>query len=157
MNCAIYAMEELRRFRRARRGGVLVLARYGGGLILRRDEINALWVLPGGEKQGGEDENESARRVLGEAIGEAVFDVRPLCAYAFSEEDGGERAGQAYVADVREWPGEAGSSARVFRQMPLGSQTDKAALVFSLHRWAAEFFDERLELDRLGEVASLDA
>ena len=155
MKCAIYAPEELRRFRRAARGGMLVLARYGGNLILRRDELNALWTLPAGEIRSGEDMTESARRVLGEAIGEAVFDVRPLCVYAFTEEGGGERAGHAYVADVREWPGEEGSAARAFDQMPLGSQTDKAALVFALHRWAGEFFDERLELEQLGEIAAL--
>ena len=155
MKCAIYAPQELRRFRRAARGGVLVLARYGGEMSLRRDELNALWVLPAGTLRKGEDELESARRVLGEAIGEAVFDVQPLCVYAFTEDGGGESAGRAYVADVREWPGEQESAARAFGQMPLGSQTDKAALVFALHRWAGEFFDERLEIERLGDPGAL--
>lgn len=155
MKCAIYTPEELRRFRRAARGGVLVLARYGGELILRRDEINALWTLPCGTLNGGEDEQESARRVLGEAIGEAVFDVRLLCGYSFAEEGGGESAGRAYVADVREWPGASESTARAFGQMPLSSQVDKPALVFALRRWAGEFFDERLELERLGDPGAL--
>ena len=155
MKCAIYTPEELRRFRKAARGGVLVLASAGGRLILKRDEINALWVLPEGALQPGEDELESARRVLGEAIGEAVFEVRPLCAYAYEAAEGGERAGRAYVAEVREWPGEGESAARAFEQMPLPSQMDKPALVFALHRWAGEAFDERLTIERLGDPGAL--
>ena len=155
MKCAIYTPEELRRFRRSARGGVLVLARFGGKLILKRDELNALWVLPAGARENGEDELESARRALGEALGEAVFDVRFLCAYSFLEEGMGEQAGRAYVADVREWPGEAESAARAFEQLPLPSQVDKPALVFALRRWAGEFFDERLEIGRLGDPGAL--
>ena len=39
--------------------------------------------------------------------------------------------------------------------MPLGSQTAEAALCFGLHRFAGEFFDARLTIERLGQPAAL--
>ena len=127
----------------------------GEKLILVRDERNALWMLPGGVCQQGEDETEAVRRILGDALGEAVFDVRALCGFGVTEDDGKERAGTAYLADVREWPDERASHAKAFSRMPLGSQTAEAALCFGLHRFAGEFFDARLELERLGQPAAL--
>ena len=127
----------------------------GEKLILVRDERNALWMLPGGVCQQGEDETEAVRRILGDALGEAVFDVRALCGFGVTEDDGKERAGTAYLADVREWPDERASHSKAFSRMPLGSQTAEAALCFGLHRFAGEFFDARLELERLGQPAAL--
>ena len=162
MECSIYALGEVKKKRLREARSLLVLARSGSGdgedgekLILVRDELNALWMLPGGVCQKGEDEAEAARRILGDALGEAVFDVRALCGFGVTQDDGKERAGTAYLADVQEWQGERGSHAKAFSRMPLGSQTAEAALCFGLHRFAGEFFDARLELERLGQPAAL--
>lgn len=154
MECTICAQSELKRLRRAPKDRVLVLARCNGGLILQRDELNALWMLPSCAQQRGEDALEAARRALGEAIGEAVFTVSPLCPFYITEEDGTRSGGWAYLADVTDWPEQDENTSRVFTRLPLGSQTAQAALVFGLHRWAGEFFDERLELERLGAIES---
>ena len=58
MQVAIYAAEEKRR--RAGFDHVLVLARRGEALILRRDAINALWVLPEGQMTRGQSADEAA-------------------------------------------------------------------------------------------------
>lgn len=162
MECSIYALGEVKKKRLREARSLLVLARSGAGdgedgekLILVRDELNALWMLPGGACQKGEDEAEAARRILGDALGEAVFDVRALCGFGVTEEDGRERTGTAYLADVREWPDERASHAKAFARMPLGSQTAEAALCFGLHRFAGEFFDARLTIERLGQPAAL--
>lgn len=152
MQCTLCVPSELKHRRRAAKDRVLVLARYEGALILKRDALNALWVLPAGTLSRGEDALETARRTLGEAIGEAVFSVEPLCPFYVTEEDGSESGGWAYLADVTEWPDADGGAARAFDRLPLASQMAQSALVFGLHRWAGEFFDERLELSRLGEI-----
>mgnify|MGYP001107883002 CR=1 FL=1 len=112
MQVAIYATEEKRR--RTGFDHVLVLARRGEALILRRDRINACWVLPEGQLARGQSAEEAARSALGEAVGEAVFDVYPLCAYGVTDEKGRETGGLCYVADVRDWPDEALDEARAF-------------------------------------------
>ena len=84
MQVAIYATEEKRR--RTGFDHVLVLARRGEALILRRDRINACWVLPEGQLARGQSAEEAARSALGEAVGEAVFDVY--------RRDGGKRKGK---------------------------------------------------------------
>lgn len=150
MQCTIYAPGELAKKRIAGKNRVLVLARWEEGLILSRDELNALWALPQGEREKGEGGEEAARRALGAALGEAVFDVSPLCEFTITDEAGKESGGCAYLADVREWPARGEGHARAFVRMPLGSQTAQAALVFGLHRWAGVFFDERLDLQQLG-------
>ena len=153
MQCTIYAPGEKKR--RVPRQQVMVLAAVGEALILCRDEINALWMLPEGAIQSGESAEETARRVLGRAMGEAVFDVTPLCEYSVTGEDGKESGGYAFTAAVSDWADERESHARAFARMPLASQTAKAALVFALHRWAGERFDERLQIERLGQPAAL--
>ena len=82
MQVAIYATEEKRR--RTGFDHVLVLARRGEALILRRDRINACWVLPEGQLTRGQSAEEAARSALGEAVGEAVFDVYPLCCLLYT-------------------------------------------------------------------------
>ena len=57
------------------------------------------------------------------------------------------------MADVREWQDEEASKSRTFERLPLASQIKNPALVFALHKWAGEFFDERLEIERLGQPA----
>ena len=151
MQVAIYATEEKRR--RTGFDHVLVLARRGEALILRRDRINACWVLPEGQLARGQSAEEAARSALGEAVGEAVFDVYPLCAYGVTEENGKECGGFCYVADVREWPDEAVDEARAFDRLPLSSQMDRPALILALHKWAGEWFDARITLERLGQPA----
>lgn len=153
--CTILTQEELRRLRRDSRGRIAVVARWQGGFVLRRDKQNALWALPQTQKRRGEEDEEAARRALGEAVGEAVFEIAPLCAFSVTGEDGKESGGRAFLADVTEWPERENAEARAFVQLPLGSQTQEAALAFALRRWAGEFFDERLELSRLGEIESL--
>ncbi len=155
MQCSIYALGEVKKRRKRQECGLLVLARYQERFVLVRDEINALWMLPGGRCEKGEDEQEAVRRILGKALGEAVFDVKPLCGFGVTGEDGKERIGLAYLADVHEWPDELASAAKAFTRLPLGSQTAEAALCFGLHRWAGEFFDERLDIEQLGQPAVL--
>ena len=140
MQVAIYATEEKRR--RAGFDHVLVLARLGEALILRRDRINALWVLPEGRMTRGQSVEETARSALGAAIGEAVFDVYPLCAYGVTDEKGRETGGLCYVAE-----------ARAFDRLPLSMQMDRPALILALHKWAGEWFDARITLERLGQPA----
>ena len=55
MECSIYALGEVKKKRLREARSLLVLARSGSGdgedgekLILVRDELNALWMLPGG-------------------------------------------------------------------------------------------------------------
>ena len=155
MQCTICVPSELKRLKRSNRNSVLVLARHDGGLILQRDELNALWTLPCATLTRGEDAQETARRALGDAIGEAVFTVRELCPYYVTDDAGEKSGGYAFLADVTEWPEQEASTSRAFARLPLGSQTAHSALVFGLHKWAGEFFDERLDLDLLGEVGTL--
>ena len=68
-------------------------------------------------------------------------------------EDGKESGGYCCMADVREWQDEEASKSRAFERLPLASQIKNPALVFALHKWAGEFFDERLEIERLGQPA----
>ena len=104
MQCTIYALGEKKW--RTSLDRVLVLARKGEELILHRDELNALWELPEKALVRGESHEETARAALGEALGEAVFDVSLLCVYTITGEDGKESGGYCYVADVREWQDE---------------------------------------------------
>ena len=67
MQVAIYATEEKRR--RTGFDHVLVLARRGEALILRRDRINACWVLPEGQLTRGQSAEEAARSVLAKPLG----------------------------------------------------------------------------------------
>ena len=71
----------------------------------------------------------------------------------FTGEDGKESGGYCCMADVREWQDEEASKSRAFERLPLASQIKNPALVFALHKWAGEFFDERLEIERLGQPA----
>ena len=96
---------------------------------------------------------ETARSALGAAIGEAVFDVYPLCAYGVTDEKGRETGGFCYVADVHDWPDEALDEARAFERLPLAMQMDRPALILALHKWAGEWFDARITLERLGQPA----
>ena len=64
MQCTIYAPDELRKKRRIPHQGVIVLSRHAEALILCRDEINAMWVLPQGMLSRGESAEETARRVV---------------------------------------------------------------------------------------------
>lgn len=151
MQCTIYALGEKKW--RTSLDRVLVLARKGEKLILHRDELNALWELPEKRLVRGESKEETARAALGEALGEAVFDVSLLCVYTITGEDGKESGGYCCMADVREWQDEEASKSRTFERLPLASQIKNPALVFALHKWAGEFFDERLEIERLGQPA----
>lgn len=151
MQCTIYALGEKKW--RTSLDRVLVLARKGEELILHRDELNALWELPEKALVRGESKEETARAALGEALGEAVFDVSLLCVYTITGEDGKESGGYCCMADVREWQDEEASKSRAFERLPLASQIKNPALVFALHKWAGEFFDERLEIERLGQPA----
>ena len=101
----------------------------------------------------GQSVEETARSALGAAIGEAVFDVYPLCAYGVTDEKGRETGGLCYVADVRDWPDEALDEARAFDRLPLAMQMDRPALILALHKWAGEWFDARITLERLGQPA----
>ena len=176
MQVAIYATEEKRR--RAGFDHVLVLARLGEALILRRDRINALWVLPEGRMTRGQSVEETARSALGAAIGEAVFDVYPLCAYGVTDEKDAQLVLDSIVgletldADAWfDWSSSSGSNparfekiyrllldealdeARAFDRLPLSMQMDRPALILALHKWAGEWFDARITLERLGQPA----
>ena len=63
LQVAIYATEEKRR--RAGFDHVLVLARLGEALILRRDRINACWVLPEGQLAARAERRRSGPKRLG--------------------------------------------------------------------------------------------
>ena len=149
MQCTIYALGEKKW--RTSLDRVLVLARKGEKLILHRDELNALWELP--EKALVRGESHGEYFALGEALGEAVFDVSLLCVYTITGEDGKESGGYCCMADVREWQDEEASKSRAFERLPLASQIKNPALVFALHKWAGEWFDARITLERLGQPA----
>lgn len=114
MQCTIYALGEKKW--RTSLDRVLVLARKGEKLILHRDELNALWELPEKQLVRGESKEETARAALGEALGEAVFDVSLLCVYTITGEDGKESGGYCCMADVREWQDEEASKSRAFER-----------------------------------------
>lgn len=124
MQCTIYALGEKKW--RTSLDRVLVLARKGEKLILHRDELNALWELPEKQLVRGESKEETARAALGEALGEAVFDVSLLCVYTITGEDGKESGGYCCMADVREWQDEEASKSRAFNRLPLASPDQKS-------------------------------
>ena len=43
--------------------------------------------------------------------------------------------------------------ARAFDRLPLSIQMDRPALILALHKWAGEWFDARITLERLGQPA----
>lgn len=45
------------------------------------------------------------------------------------------------------------TKARAFDRLPLSSQMDRPALILALHKWAGEWFDARITLERLGQPA----
>ncbi len=135
MDCTIYTPKELKRKYRAGKKRILILGRYQQKLVLARREN--LWALPETECRRGESMEESARRALGEAIGEAVFTVQLLCAF---EEDG-QDGGYVYVADISEWEEKADACA--FSDLPAPEETREALLICALRRWAWPFFPEK--------------
>ena len=153
MQCAIYELQEMKKKLLLKKKNLLVLARHQGRIILQWDEASALWTLPGGCPAKLETKEAAVRRIMEEALGDAQFDVELLCGFGVTGEDGKELAGYAYLADVRDWKGEYAARARAFERMPLASQLAEAGLVLGLHKWAGDFFDERLEIERLGDVA----
>lgn len=154
MQCAIYALHEMKKKLLLKKKNLLVLARWQDKLILQWDEPRALWMLPGGQRAKGESQEAAVRRIVSEALGEATFDVRILCGFGVTGEDGKELGGFAYVADVQDWRGEWAGKTRAFERVPMASQMADAALTLGLHKWAGDFFDARLDLMRLGDVAN---
>lgn len=153
--CAIYALAEMKKKLMMDKKELVVLARYRGKLMLVRDQHRALWVLPSGKKEKGEKTQEAAaRRIVENAMGEATFDVKLLCGYGVTGEDGKERGGYCYLADVRSWSEDRGRAC-AFERLPIAAQMADPALVVGLYRWAGDFFDETLDIDRLGEIAAL--
>ena len=153
--CAIYALAEMKKKLTMDKKELAVLARYRGKLILIRDLHRALWTLPSGRKEKGDKTPENAvRRIVSAALGESTFDVALLCGYGVTGEDGKERGGYCYLADVRSWAEDRGKAC-AFEHLPVAEQLADPALVVGLKRWAGDFFDETLDIDRLGEIASL--
>lgn len=153
--CAIYALAEMKKKLRMDKKSLVVLARCHDKLILLRDEHRALWVLPSGQKEKGDRTAEDAvRRIVSQALGEAMFDVSLLCGFGVKGEDGKERGGYCYTADVRQWKSDWGK-ARMFEHLPDATQMADPALVVGLKRWSGDFFDENLDIEKLGEIASL--
>ena len=150
MQCAIYALSEMKKKLLLKKKNLLVLCRYEGKIILQWDEQRALWTLPGGQCNKLETQEAAVRRIVREALGEAEFDVRLLCGFGVPGEDGKELGGFAYAADVSSWQGEWAGRTRAFDGMPVDNQLADAQLVHSLRKWAGDFFDERLDLERLG-------
>ena len=48
---------------------------------------------------------------------------------------------------------EALDEGRAFDRLPLSMQMDRPALILALHKWAGEWFDARITLERLGQPA----
>lgn len=154
MQCAIYALSEMKKKLLLKKKNLVVLCRHEGKIILQWDEPRAMWTLPGGQRIKMETQDAAVRRIVSEALGEAVFDVQMLCGFGVTGEDGKELCGFAYAADIASWQGEWAGKTRAFTHMPVDSQLADAQLVHSLHKWAGDFFDERLDLERLGDVES---
>ncbi len=112
--CKLRSMR--RRKSAAARGLTMCLCWRGLGeaLILRRDRINALWVLP----EGLDDARPERRRKQPEApwARHRRGGVRrlPAVAYGVTDEKGRRPAAFAMWADVRDWPDEALDEARAF-------------------------------------------
>ena len=154
MQCAIYALSEMKKKLLVKKNNLLVLCRHEGKMILVWDEASAMWTLPGGQRGNLESQEAAARRIVSQALGEATFDIQLLCGFGVPGDDGKERCGFAYVADVTQWQGEWTGGKRAFDHLPVDSQLANAQLIHSLRKWAGDFFDERLDLERLGSVAS---
>ena len=86
MQCAIYSLPEMKLRLRLEKKGAVVLARYRGMLILRRDPEKDVWTLPYATKEKGETPEMTARRALAKALGDAEFDVFPLCGYSVTSD-----------------------------------------------------------------------
>ena len=150
MQCAIYALSEMKKKLLLKKKNLLVLCRYEGRIILQWDEQRSLWTLPGGQCNKLETQDAAVRRIVREALGEAEFDVQLLCGFGVPGEDGKELGGFAYAVDIKRWQGEWAGKTRAFDSMPVDAQLADAQLVHSLHKWAGDFFDARLDIDRLG-------
>lgn len=154
MQCAIYALSEMKKKLLLKKKNLLVLCRYEGKIILQWDDGRSMWTLPGGQRAKMETQEAAVRRIVSEALGEAAFDVQLLCGFGVPGEDGKELCGFAYLADVKTWQGEWAGKTRAFERMPVDDQLADAQLVHSLRKWAGDFFDKRLDLERLGDVES---
>jgi len=78
---------------------VVVVARFGGGLLLCRKKGRDTWETPGGHIEKGESSFAAARRELWEETGAAEFSVREGFDYYCSDDEGWAN-GQVLVADV---------------------------------------------------------
>ena len=58
------------------------------------------------------------------------------------------------MADVTSWQGEWSGKTRAFESLPVDTQLADAHLVHSLRKWAGDFFDAKLDIERLGDVES---
>ena len=150
MQCAIYALSGMKKKLLLKKKSLLVLCRYEGKIVLLWDEQRSLWMLPGGQSNKMETQEAAVRRIVREALGEAEFDVKLLCGFGVPGEDGKELGGFAYAADVTRWQDEWSGKARAFAAVPVDEQLADAQLVHSLYKWAGDFFDEHLSLERLG-------
>ena len=154
MQCAIYALSEMKKKLLIKKNNLLVLCRHEGKMILLWDEASAMWTLPGGQCGTMESQDAAARRIVSQALGEATFELELLCGFGLPGEEGKERCGFVYAADVKQWQGEWTVGRRAFDRLPVDSQLANEQLVHSLRKWAGDFFDERLDLERLGSVAN---
>lgn len=155
MQCAIYSLSEMKLKLTLDKKGAVVLPRYRGMLVLNRDPEKDMWTLPRATKEKGETPEMTAKRALQRALGDAEYDLAPLCGYSVREESGKERGGLCFVADVTRWPDEIGSGSKAFARLPISAQLHDAALTLGLFKWAGDFFDARLDVARLGEVCRL--
>ena len=85
MQCAIYALSEMKKKLLLKKKNLLVLCRYEGKIILQWDGQRSLWTLPGGQCNNLETQEAAVRRIVREALGEAEFDR--LGAFTYSPEE----------------------------------------------------------------------
>ena len=78
MQCAIYALSEMKKKLLIKKNNLLVLCRHEGKMILLWDEASAMWTLPGGQRGAMESQDAAARRIVSQALGEATFDLELL-------------------------------------------------------------------------------
>lgn len=79
---------------------VVVMARYGGGLLLCRKKGRDTWETPGGHIEAGESPIEAARRELWEETGAEEFSVREGFDYYCCDDEGWAN-GMVLIADVQ--------------------------------------------------------
>ncbi len=75
----------------------VIAARFGGKWVFCKHKQRSTYECPGGHREPGEAIEDTAKRELWEETGAVKFDIKPVCAYSFSD------YGMLYFAEIYEF------------------------------------------------------